>query len=59
MYDRVSEEIHPYREALALAPQKVKEFFKELFARPERDEEWQKRPISRQPKLRKNDDRER
>jgi len=59
MYDRVSEEIRPYREALALAPQRVKGFLKELFARPERDEEWQQKPIIRQPKTKKNDDRER
>lgn len=59
MYDRISEEIRPYREALALAPQKVKEFFKELFSRPVRKQDWQQRPVIRQSKLKKNDDRER
>ena len=34
-YDKVMEEIKPYREVLRLAPKKVKEFFKELFEKPE------------------------
>lgn len=39
LYDNLVEEIKPYREALFVAPQKVKEFLKEIFSKPEKQEQ--------------------
>lgn len=57
MYDCIVEEIRPYRVALKLAPQKVKDFFKELFAVSEKKrEDKQLMDEIRLPKLSKKKD---
>jgi len=48
-----------YREALSVAPQKVKEFLKEIFSKPEKQEQNRWDISIQKPKPKKKDDFER